>query len=86
MNLTRRNFLTGGGMAAGGLIATAALPALADDPSVFPQRGRFERLSLQFFEIEAGATKPFTVLAERLTSPFARRSPLIVMELPFIQP
>ena len=62
VDISRRSFLKGGGMAAGGLLATAALPALADDPSVFPNRGGWERLSLQFFEIKAGATKPFTVL------------------------
>ena len=62
MDTTRRDFLTRGCCAAGGLLATAALPALADDPSVFPNRGEFERLSLQFFEIDAGATKPFTLL------------------------
>lgn len=62
MNVSRRDFLKGGGMAAGGLLATSSLPALADKPSVFPNRGEFERLSLQFFEIEAGATKPFTLL------------------------
>lgn len=61
MDLTRRDFLSGGA-ALGGLMATSALPALADDPSVFPNRGEFERLSLQFFEIDAGATKPFTLL------------------------
>ena len=60
-DIARRDFLKGGA-ALGGLVATSALPTFADDPSVFPQRGRFERLSLQFFEIKAGATKPFTVL------------------------
>ena len=63
MGLTRREFLVGGGMAAGGLVATSALPALAeDDPSLFPGRGRFERLTIQYYAIKAGATKPFTVL------------------------
>ena len=57
VDISRRSFLKGGGMAAGGLLATAALPALADDPSVFPNRGGWERLSLQFFEIKAGANK-----------------------------
>ena len=63
MDVTRRNFLLGGGMAVGGLVATSALPAMADDdPSLFPGRGRFERLSLTYHAIAAGATKPFTVL------------------------
>ena len=62
MGMSRRSFLKGGGMAVGGLMATSALPALADDPSVFPARGQFERLSIQFHEIDAGATKPFTLL------------------------
>ena len=62
MDVTRRGFLTGG-MAFGGLFATSALPAIADDdPSLFPGRGRFERLSLTYHAIKAGATKPFTVL------------------------
>ena len=63
MDLTRRNFLLGGGMAVGGIVATSVLPAIADDdPSLFPGRGRFERLSLHYHEINAGAAKPFTVL------------------------
>lgn len=43
-------------------MASSALPVLADDPSLFPGRGRFERLSLNYHEIKAGASKPFTVL------------------------
>ena len=63
MGITRRKFLLGGGMAVGGIVATSALPAVADDdPSLFPGRGRFERLSLTYHEIKAGATKLFTVL------------------------
>ncbi len=63
MNITRRNFLFGSGMAMGGIVATSALPAIADDdPSLFPGRGRWERLSLTYHAIKAGATKPFTVL------------------------
>ncbi len=62
MNVSRRDFLMGG-VAFGGLMATSALPALAeDDPSLFPGRGRFERLSLGYRRISAGATKPFTLL------------------------
>jgi predicted MPP superfamily phosphohydrolase len=62
MNVSRRDFLCKGGLSIGSLMATSMLPALADDPSVFPERGQFERLSLQFYEIDAGATKPFTLL------------------------
>ena len=63
MDISRRNFLLGGGMAVGGIVATSALPAIAeDDPSLFPGRGRFERLTVQYYAIKAGATKPFTVL------------------------
>jgi len=40
MEISRRNFLAG----VGGLVAVSHLPSLADDPSVFPERGRFERL------------------------------------------
>ena len=61
MDMTRRGFLAGGA-ALGGLMASSALPVLADDPSLFPGRGRFERLSLNYHEIKAGASKPFTVL------------------------
>ena len=61
MDMTRRGFLAGGA-ALGGLMASSTLPVLADDPSLFPGRGRFERLSLNYYEIKAGASKPFTVL------------------------
>ena len=46
----------------GGLVGTACLPTFADTPSLFPQRGRWERLSIGYQHINAGATKPFTVL------------------------
>ena len=46
----------------GGLVATAALPSFADDPSMFPKRGRFERLSVAYARIDAGATAPFSVM------------------------
>lgn len=54
----RRGFLLG----AGGLVATAALPACADDATVFPSRGRYERLSLAYQHVKAGATQPFSIL------------------------
>ncbi len=47
----------------GALIATSQLPTLAEDnPSVFPNRGRFERLSLSYATVEIGLEKPFSVL------------------------
>jgi len=58
MEMTRRELL--GSM--GFLAATSALPTLADVPSFFPERGRFERLTLGYQRIEAGATKPFSIL------------------------
>ena len=61
MDMTRRSFLAGGA-AFGGLVAAARLPAFADDPALFPERGRFERLSISCHHIEAGASKPFSVL------------------------
>lgn len=60
--ISRRSFLKR--MAAGGvLIAASSLPALAEDnPAEFPNRGRFERLSLDFVTINIGVRKPFSVL------------------------
>ena len=55
MKFTRRGFL-------GGLVAVSALPSFADDPAVFPKRGNFERLVLDYVHIKAGAEKPFSVL------------------------
>lgn len=48
--------------AAGGLVAVSGLPARADDPTLFPKRGRWERLTLAYNHIDAGATKPFSLL------------------------
>ena len=59
--LPRRDFLKRA-FAVGGLMATSQLPVLADDPAVFPKRGRYERLVLAYIHIDAGATKPFSVL------------------------
>lgn len=56
--MDRRQFIGG----FGGLVATAALPSFADDPSVFPKRGKYERLVLAYQHIRAGATKPFSIL------------------------
>lgn len=48
---------------AGALIATSQLPALAEDnPSVFPQRGQYERLVLNYVTVKIGLDKPFSVL------------------------
>ena len=50
-------------LAAGGLVAAVDLPSFGkDDPAVFPQRGKYERLTVSYTHIKAGATKPFSVL------------------------
>ena len=56
--MNRRQFLGG----FGGLVATAALPSWADDPSLFPGRGRYERLVLARQHIHVGVTTPFSIL------------------------
>ena len=53
MDVSRRRFLTGG-FAAGGILAASRLPLHA--------RGNHEQLSLAYSRIDAGATKPFSVL------------------------
>lgn len=59
LNVSRRAFLG----SLGGLIAASALPSIAaDDPSVFPRRGGFERLVLAYNHIHIGLAKPFSVL------------------------
>ena len=58
---SRRDFIRGG-FALGGLVAVSQLPAFADDPAVFPKRGKFERLVLACQHIEAGSTRPFSIL------------------------
>ena len=63
MDVTRRDILASSiGMSA--MVATAALPALGDDSekSVFAQRGRFERLSLDYVHLKIGLPKAFSVL------------------------
>ena len=55
----RRDFIS----SLGGLVAASALPSFAaDDPSVFPARGAYERLMLAYQRIDAGATAPFSIL------------------------
>lgn len=56
--MNRRDFISG----MGGLVAVSALPTLADDPSVFPSRGRYERLIVASRHIKAGASSPFSIL------------------------
>ena len=58
MNTTRGDFIKCGAA----FVSAAALPALADNPALFPNRGRFERLSLTSQHINAGAEKPFSLL------------------------
>ena len=52
----------GGPLSCGALFAASSLPAFGDEPTVFPARGDYERLSLTYHEIKAGATAPFTLL------------------------
>lgn len=59
--MKRRDFLSST-LAAGAFVATSKLPAFADDPAMFPQRGKFERLVLSYSHIDVGASKPFSVL------------------------
>lgn len=61
MKMQRRDFIRST-LTASTLIATAGLPALADNPTLFPKRGRFERLVLSYAHVNAGATKPFSIL------------------------
>ena len=57
----RRRFLAGA-VSCGAMFAASRLPVLADEPLVFPTRGRYERLSLTYHEVKAGATAPFSIL------------------------
>lgn len=53
---SRRTFLSS-------LIATSLLPSFAaDDPKIFPARGRFERLELSYQHIHLGLKEPFSIL------------------------
>ena len=61
MDMTRRSFLAGGA-AFGGLVAAARLPAFADGPALSSERGKSKRLTISCHHIEAGASKPFSVL------------------------
>lgn len=61
-DISRRDFLRRS-LAAGVLISASGLPIFGkDDPEVFPGRGKYERLSLSYAHIDAGATKPFSIL------------------------
>ena len=58
-DVSRREFLS----AACGLVAVSSLPSLAaDDPGLFPSRGRCERLVLAYQHVPIGIPKPFSVL------------------------
>ena len=68
-NLTRRDWIAG----VGGLVAVSSLPAFGQDEkreakdaesagALFARRGGYERLSVSYARIEAGATRPFSVL------------------------
>jgi len=56
--VSRRAFLAGGAS----LAAAASLPSFGDDPALFPGRGRWERLSIGYHHIAAGAERPFSIL------------------------
>lgn len=56
----RRDILKG--IAAAGFLAAMPKSVLGDDASVFPKRGKWERLSLSCAHIELGAEKPFSLL------------------------
>ena len=58
----RRDFLRLSALGAGSIVAAKALPAFADDPSVFPRRGTAERLVLAYQHIHIGLKEPFSVL------------------------
>jgi len=45
-------------LAAGALVATSRLPSFADNPALFPKRGKFERILLAYVHIDAGSTRP----------------------------
>ncbi len=56
---TRRSLLA----SLGGLVATSVLPTWGEDaPSVFPARGKFERLVLAYQHVHIGLERPFSVL------------------------
>ena len=47
----------------GGLVATSALPAVAEEkPGLFATRGQYERLALNYIHIHIGLKQPFSVL------------------------
>lgn len=59
--IDRRSFLKGLA-GAGAVIATSGLPAFAeDDPSVYPKRGKFERLAVSYAMVKIGLDHPFSV-------------------------
>jgi len=59
--ISRRGFIRNA-LAVGGLASVSQLPVLADDPTLFPRRGQYERLALAYNHVKAGATKPFSIL------------------------
>jgi len=64
--MDRRTFLKNSAWWTGGLLATSALPTLAEDkvpdPKLFLGRGGYEQLTMNYVTVEAGAAKPFSVL------------------------
>jgi len=78
MDSSRREFLKLSA-AGGALVATAALPTVAETKDeLFSKRGKYERLSLGYAVVRAGATKPFSVLHisdTHLTAAYDREGP-----------
>jgi Calcineurin-like phosphoesterase. len=66
-NISRRRFVRNIA-SAGALVAVSQLPSFASEASagdtadVFPERGRFERLSVSFAVVKIGLEAPFSVL------------------------
>lgn len=60
-SFSRRDFVKGFS-AIGGLIAVSELTGCATGSDVFAERGKWERLVLAYNHIDAGATKPFSIL------------------------
>lgn len=58
---SRRDFVKGFS-AMGGLIAVSELTGCASRTELFAERGKWERLVLAYNHIDAGATKPFSIL------------------------
>ena len=64
ITITRRGFIRNG-LAMGGLAAVSSLPVLADDPTLFPGRGQYERREEAFKDltrVNVKAAYPFDIV------------------------